>query len=79
MNVIGNRAHVLKHSYGRCVIGSFDKKLHEGSIWTCHRALLSFIPHKSIFLHFVHNGTIFYEIYVYDNVSGVFPKTKNKK
>ena len=34
MNDIGKRAHVLKHSNGRCVIGSFDKILHEGSIWT---------------------------------------------
>ena len=25
MNDIGKRAHVLKHSHGRCVIGSFDK------------------------------------------------------
>ena len=47
MNDIGNRAYVLKHSHGRCVIGYFDKNLHEGSIWTVHRALLSFIFHKS--------------------------------
>ena len=40
MNDIGKRAHVLKHSHGRCVIGSFDKILHEGSIWTGHRAVL---------------------------------------
>ena len=46
MNDIGKRAHVLNHSYGRCVIGSFDKILHEGSIWTGHRAVLSFILHK---------------------------------
>ena len=25
MNDAGKRAHVLKHSHGRCVIGSFDK------------------------------------------------------
>ena len=40
MNDIGKRAHVLKHSHGRCVIGSFDKIIHEGSIWTVHRAVL---------------------------------------
>ena len=28
MNDIGKRAHVLKHSHGRCVIGYFDKFLH---------------------------------------------------
>ena len=64
MNDIGKIAHVLKHSHGRCVIGSFDKMLHEGSIWTSHRAVLSCILHKSIFIHFVHNGTRFYEKYV---------------
>ena len=42
MNDIEKRAHVLKHSHGRCVIGYFDKILHEGSIWTGHRAILSF-------------------------------------
>ena len=64
MNDIGKRAHVLKHSHGRYVIGYFDKILHEGSIWTSHRAVLSFILHKSIILHFVHNSTRFYEIYI---------------
>ena len=59
MNSNGKRAHVLKHSHRRCVISSFDKILHEGSIWTGHRAVLSFILHKSIFLHFLHNGTGF--------------------
>ena len=40
INDIDKRAHVLKHSHGRCVIGSFDKILHEGSIWTGRRAVL---------------------------------------
>ena len=88
MNVIGNRAHVLKHSHGRCVIGSFDKILHEGSIWTGYRALLSFILHKSIFLHFVHNGRRFYDKYIStknrlkyidDDGSGVLPKILVRK
>ena len=60
MNEIGKRAHVLKHSHGRCAIGSFDKILHEGSIWTGHRAVISFILQKSIFPHFLHNGTRYY-------------------
>ena len=64
MNGTGKRAHVLKHSHGRCVIDAFDKSLHEGLIWTGYRAVLSFILHKSIFIHFVHNGTIFYERYI---------------
>ena len=64
MNEIGERGHVLKHSHGRCVIGSFDKNLREGSIWTGQRAVLSFILHKSIFIHLVHNGTRFYDKYI---------------
>ena len=64
MNDIGKRAHVLKHSHGRCVIGYSDEILHEVSIWTGHRSVLSFILHKSIFLHFVHNGTRFYDKYI---------------
>ena len=85
MNDIGKRAHVMKHSHGRCVVGDFDKILNEGSIWTGHRSALSFILHKSIFIHFVHNGTIFYEKYITpydkkkyidDDGSDVFPKKK---
>ena len=64
INDIGKRAHELKHSHGRCVIGSFDKFLHEGSIWTGHRAVLSFIFHKSIFINFVHNATRFHDKYI---------------
>ena len=81
MDNIGKIAHVLKHSNGRCVVGAFDKGLHEGSIWTGNRSVLLFILHKSIFLHFVHNGTIFYDKYITsddrkkyidDDGSGVF-------
>ena len=59
MNDIRKRAHVLKDLHGMCVVGDFDKNLHEGSTWTGHRAVLSFILHKSIFLYLVHNGTNF--------------------
>ena len=85
MNDIGKKAHILKHSRGRCVVGPFDKNLHEGSIWTGRRSVISFILQKSIFIHFVHHGTIFYEKYItsddrkkcLDNdESGVFPKQK---
>ena len=84
MNNIGKMAHVLKHPHGRCVVGPFDKNLHGGSIWTGHRDFISFILHKSIFLHFVHHGTRFYDKYITsdyrnkytdDDGSGVFPKT----
>ena len=59
MNDIKKIAHVLKYSHGRCVLGAFDKILYKGSLWTGHRDVISSILHKSIFLHFVHNGTIF--------------------
>ena len=64
MHDTGKIAHVLNHSHRRCVISYFDKILHEGSIWTGHRTILLFILHKSTFLHFVHNGTIFYDKYI---------------
>ena len=59
MNGIGKIAHVLKHSHRKRVVGAFDKILHEGSIWTGHRAVLYFILHRSIFNLFVHHGTRF--------------------
>ena len=40
MNDIGKRAHVMKHSHGRCFIGALDKNLREGSIWTGYKAVL---------------------------------------
>ena len=64
MNDIGKRANLLKHSHGMCLICSFDKILLEGSICNIHRAVISFILHKSIFLHFVHNSARFYEKYI---------------
>ena len=64
MNDIGKRAHVLKHSNERFVVGTFDEILHEGSIWDGPRAVLFFIFKKSIFLHFVHYGTKFYDKYI---------------
>ena len=64
INNIGKRAHVLKHSHGRCVVVAFDMFLHEGSIWTGHRAVIYFILHKSIFICFVYNGTRFYYKYI---------------
>ena len=88
MNDIGKRAYVLKNSHGRCVVGPFGKSLHEVSFWTGHRAVISFIFHKSIFLHFVHYGTRFYDKYITsddgkkymdDDGSVFFPKQKVKK
>ena len=46
MNCIGKRAHVIKHSHGRFVVGASDKILHKVSIWTGHRVGISFILHK---------------------------------
>ena len=85
MNEIGKRAYLMEHSHGRCVIGAFDTFLYEDSIWTGHRAVILCILDKSIFLHFVHNGTIFYDKYISsekrkqiidDDGSGVPPHKK---
>ena len=63
------------------------KKIHEVSIWTGHRAVLSFILQKSIFFHFVHHGIIFYDKYITsddrnkymdDDGSGIFPQKVRK-
>ena len=64
MNDTRKRAHVLKHSHRGCLVGDFDKILHEGSIWTGQRAVLYFILQIYIFLHFVHHGTKIYDIYI---------------
>ena len=85
MNDIGKRAHVLKHSHGRCVVSAFDKLLHERSIWTGPKTVISFVLHRSIFLHFVHHGTKFYwkyintddrKQYIDDDGSGIYSKTE---
>ena len=44
MNNIGRRSRVINNLHGSCVVGSFDKKLHEGSILTGHRAGFIFYP-----------------------------------
>ena len=85
---MGKRAHVFKNSHRRCAVGAFDKSLHEGYIWTSHRAVLSFILHKSIFIHFVHHGKTFYDRFicsdarkkgVLDDGSGVKSEQKFRK
>ena len=59
LNAIVKIAHVLKHSLGRCGVGDFDIVVREGSICTVHKAVISLILHKSIFLQFVHHELIF--------------------
>ena len=71
-----------------CVVGAFEFFLHKGSIWTGPRDVLSFILHQSIFLHFLHHGTIFYyknitsddkNKYIDDGGSRIFLKQKVRK
>ena len=65
MSDIEKRAHILKHSNGRFVVGAFYIILYEVYIWTVHRSIISLILHKSILIHFVHKGTRLYEnIYI---------------
>ena len=72
INDIVEISHVLEHSRGRFVIGDFDEISHEGSICNVHRAVISFILHKSIFLHLVHNGTIFYDKYILSYLKNIY-------
>ena len=82
MNDMGNRSHVIEYSHGSCVVVSFDKNVHEGYIWTGNIAVLYFILHKSIFLHFVHHSTKFYDRYIdyYDrkNILMMMVKVSNQ-
>ena len=64
MNDIGEELHVLKNPHRRYVVGASDNILYEVSIWTGPRSVLSFILHKSIFIHFIHHGTKIYEKYI---------------
>ena len=58
------------------------EKIHEGDIWRWHRAVISFILAKQIFLHFYRHGDPFYERYINetekkyldDNGTGMKPK-----
>ena len=88
MNDIGKIVHFMKHSHGRCVVGAMNKILHQGYICTVNRAVLSFILHGSIFLHFLQHCTIFYDKYITsddgnksmdDYGSASFPKQKVRK
>ena len=46
MNDTGEISQVLNNPHGRCVVGAFEKHLHEVSIWTGHISVLYFILHK---------------------------------
>ena len=61
---LGQRTHVLKHLHGRCIVGPFERVFHEISLWRRNRAIVSFIFHKSIFVHFHHKGDVFYNRYI---------------
>ena len=83
MKDTGKRTHVLKHSHGRCVVGAFDKKLHEGSIFIGPRTVLSLYSTNRHLLTLYIMVHIFYDKYIksedrkkyidYDG-SYIFPK-----
>ena len=65
------------------MVGCLDIILHDGSIWTVTRAVLSFTLNKSKFIHFLHHGIKCYDNdiksdnrnkYIVDDGSGMFPK-----
>ena len=61
------------------------KKIHEGTLWSGYRAVISFILTKQIFLHFFRHGDRFYinkigkKEYLDDDGSGVKPKHSLQK
>ena len=61
---LGSRAHILKHLHGRMIFGPFEKVLHEGTLWSGYRAVISFILTKQIFLHFFRHGGRFHNRYI---------------
>ena len=63
MNDISKIAHAIKHPHGMYVVGSFDKKFILKIYLDLTQSYLSFILHMSIFLHFLHHDTKFYDIY----------------
>ena len=58
---LGSRAHVLKHLHAIMIFSIFEKKIHEGNFWRGHRAVISFILKKQIFLNFYFHGDRFYD------------------
>ena len=53
---LGNRAQYLKCLHEKIIFGPFERCFHEGSLWKGHRALVSFILKKQIFVHFFYHG-----------------------
>ena len=46
------------------VFGSFEKVLHEVTLWSGYRSVISFILTKQNFLHFFRYGNQFYDRYL---------------
>ena len=61
---LGSRAHILKHLHGIIIFGSFEKKIHEGTLYSGYRAIIYFILTKQTFLHFLRYGDRFYNRYM---------------
>ena len=57
---LGSRSHVLKYLHGIIIFGPL-KKIDEGNLWRGHRAVISFILIRQIFLHFYPHGDKFYK------------------
>ena len=61
---LGSREHFLKHLHGRKIFGPFETKIHEGTLWRGHRAVIYFILAKQIFLYFCLHRDWFYKWYI---------------
>ena len=42
----GSIVHAFKNLHGRIVFGPFEKKIHEGTLWSGYRNVISFILTK---------------------------------
>ena len=54
----------MNHLDGRCIAGPFEKLFREVTLCRGNSAVVSFIIHKTISLHFYHRGDVFYSIYI---------------
>ena len=88
MNNIGKRAHVLKHSHVRCVVGAFDKcftwRLYLDWTNRCSILYLTQINISSLFtsrhkFYDIYIKCADRKIYIDDDGSGIFPEQKVRK
>ena len=83
MNDIGKRAHVLQHSYGRCVVSAYDKN-HMKYLFVMYLEIFYPLSSTNTYIFILYIMVQDFIIYIYnlmtekkidDDGSGIFPKT----